>query len=711
MTTESDTFKGRVMRVLVGRINAGTDVETVRKLVLIGLISAIAVANLIPLGIVAVVEGNVGLGVFDLTMAMVLAANLAAFRRHGNYRTASRFGIFSAAVLFFYLFITGGVNNTGILWYYTFPLFAAFLLGSREGLLATALLFLPSLGFMVIPGGYHGLADYGLDFKIRFIPSFLVVTAYSYLFEKFREKTQRNLAVQNEELERSERLLRHTFDAIPDLITVHDRDYRIVMSNWRGYEHVPPPQHDGRPKCYEIYRDRDRPCRFCPAQTVFQSGRPERVEVSGPAPGGVREINVYPVRDASGEVVMVTEHIRDVTEQRRGEMERMELERRLQRSRKMEALGTLAGGVAHDLNNILSGIVSYPELLLLEIPRDSPLRKAVLTIKKSGEKAATIVQDLLTLARRGVAASEVVDLNAIIEDYLKSPEGESLRQAHPGIVIETGFEPELLNILGSPIHLAKTVMNLIVNAAEAMPDGGVISLATANRYIDTPVKGYDSVKEGDYVVFTVSDTGIGIAAKDLEHIFEPFYTKKVMGKSGSGLGMAVVWGTVKDHNGYVDIESTESVGTTVKLYFPITRRGLVQRSSSTDMDAYHGSGESILVVDDVPEQRELASWMLTRLGYSVTTVSSGEEAVEFLEGSAPQLLILDMIMEPGIDGLETYRRIVQRHPGQKALIASGFSETERVHEAQRLGAGEYIKKPYTIEKIGVAVWEALRTQN
>jgi PAS domain S-box-containing protein len=393
----------------------------------------------------------------------------------------------------------------------------------------------------------------------------------------------------------------------------------------------------------------------------------------------------------------------DITELKRSSQEKKELHAQLQRAQKMEAIGTLAGGVAHDLNNILSGIVSYPELLLMDLADDSPLRKPILTIQKSGEKAAAIVQDLLTLARRGVEATEVVNLNEIVSDYLLSPEHAKLELNHPNVTVETSLDESLLNILGSPVHLSKTVMNLISNSAEAMSHGGKIRITTENRHVDTIKFGYDDINEGDYAALTVIDSGIGIPPEDIERIFEPFYTKKIMGRSGTGLGMAVVWGTVKDHQGYIDLTSTEGKGTEINLYFPVTRKSISPQVEMTSIQDLMGNGESILVVDDIEEQRQIASEMLEKLNYTVTTVSSGEEAVEYIRNHTIDLLVLDMIMEPGIDGLETYRRVLKLRPGQKTIIASGYSETVRVKETQSLGAGAYIKKPYLLEKIGQAI--------
>ena len=259
----------------------------------------------------------------------------------------------------------------------------------------------------------------------------------------------------------------------------------------------------------------------------------------------------------------------DVTERKLADLERKDLQAQLQRAQKMEAIGTLAGGVAHDLNNILSGIVSYPELLLMDLEKNSPLIKPILTIQKSGEKAAAIVQDLLTLARRGVAATEVVNLNNIISEYLLSPEHEKLLMDHPDIKVERQLEANLLNILGSPVHLSKTIMNLVSNAAEAMLDGGNIIVRTENRHEDKHKNAFDDISRGDYVTITVADTGIGIPKEDIERIFEPFYTKKAMGRSGTGLGMAVVWGTVKDHRGFIDIQSEEGKGSIFSFSLPL----------------------------------------------------------------------------------------------------------------------------------------------
>ena len=388
------------------------------------------------------------------------------------------------------------------------------------------------------------------------------------------------------------------------------------------------------------------------------------------------------ITDEEGRFIGGVGLFEDNTDRKKSDEEKTKLQARLQNARKMEAIGTLAGGVAHDLNNILSGVVTYPDLVLLKLPENDPLRKPILTIQESGQKAAAIVLDLLTLARRGVMVKDAVNLNEVINSFMGSPEYKKIKEEHPNVSIEIDLDRDLHNITGSSAHLSKCIMNLIANAADATPDGGQIVVSTANRYLDTPLRGYEEIRKGKYAVLTVTDSGAGMSPEETARIFEPFYTKKVMGRSGTGLGMAVLWGAVKDHDGFVDVSGAKGKGSRFDLYFPATRQKLVESKTGAPFDGITGN-EKILVVDDAEQQRQIASLILTQLGYSVETVASGEEAVEYMKSRSADLLILDMIMDPGIDGLETYKRILGYHPRQKAIIASGYSETRRVKEAQR----------------------------
>jgi PAS domain S-box-containing protein len=419
------------------------------------------------------------------------------------------------------------------------------------------------------------------------------------------------------------------------------------------------------------------------------------------------EVSLSFLRDKDHKPVGILVISRDITERKRADEEKSRLQDQLLQSQKMEALGHLAGGVAHDLNNILGILSGYSELLLLEIPAGHRSRSHAEKILQSTEKAAAIIQDLLTLARRGVMVSSVINLNTIVSGFLQTPVLEKMKDYHPRVTFRIEYDKNLLNIKGSPVHLEKTLMNLVSNAAESISGKGEVTIRTENRYLDKTMRGYDAVKEGDYAVLMVSDTGMGIPVEDRERIFEPFYTKKTMGRSGTGLGLTIVWGTVKDHNGYIDVQTEVGQGTTFTLYFPVTREELIAQQQKAPIERYMGKGESVLVIDDIAEQRDVAAGLLTRLGYVVHVISSGEEALRYLRSNKADLLVLDMIMTPGIDGLETYQRVLEINPKQKAILVSGFSETDRVKKAQKLGAGAYVKKPYMMEKIGIAVRDEL----
>jgi two-component system, cell cycle sensor histidine kinase and response regulator CckA len=412
----------------------------------------------------------------------------------------------------------------------------------------------------------------------------------------------------------------------------------------------------------------------------------------------------------TAELEKANEQLRLEMEERKwAQQERLRLEAELQRVEKMEVLGRLAGGVAHDLNNVLSGIVSYPDLLLHKLAPESDMRSPLENIRRAGTRAAVIVQDLLTLARRGITIREKVQLNDVVNAHLQSPEFLNLQKNYPGVTLETRLAPDLQRLYGSPIHLEKTIMNLLVNSFEAIGDKGIVLVTTENRYVNSPIKGYDTTIPGNYVVLTISDNGMGIPPDKLARIFEPFYTSKVMGRSGTGLGMTVVWGTVKDHGGYLDVTSSPKEGTTITVFLPTHegKDGQKAQAAVTPEEMKQGNGETILLVDDDEAQRKLGESILTTLGYKTETAESGEDALDFLKERTVDLVLLDMVMEPGMDGLDTYQNILTIRPDQKVIIVSGYSETDRIKKALELGVRSYVKKPYRLGEIVTTIQEVL----
>jgi CheY-like chemotaxis protein len=267
-------------------------------------------------------------------------------------------------------------------------------------------------------------------------------------------------------------------------------------------------------------------------------------------------------------------------------------------------------------------------------------------------------------------------------------------------VIGKELEPELMNIKRGRAQIFRAISNLISNARDAMQDIGNLQIETRNFYVDQVKHRFGHVPRGEYVRLAIADSGSGIDPEVLPKIFDPFFTTKATDKRrGTGLGLSVVHAVIEDHQGYMDIETKLGQGTTVYLYFPITR----EKSDSIKLDAIVGGDEKILIVDDDRVQREVTSKLLTKLGYTTQTVTSGEEACRLLSKEQFDLLILDMVMPDGIDGAETFKRILKKVPEQKAIIVSGYAESDRVALAQKLGAGPFIRKPLTLRSIARAV--------
>ncbi|TKB06718.1 response regulator [Desulforhopalus sp. IMCC35007] len=396
---------------------------------------------------------------------------------------------------------------------------------------------------------------------------------------------------------------------------------------------------------------------------------------------------------------------------------RRRLEEQLLRDQKMKAIGLMAGGVAHDLNNILSGIISYPDLLLLNMSEKDKLYKPLQSIRRSGLDAAEVVSDLLTVARGVAASTEITSLNDLIAIYLESADFRELISQHPDVQIETRLDPALRNVKCAPIQVRKCLMNIINNGIESISGRGMVTISTINEHCfpplneeakDTTVKRNASLQKQNFSKIIIRDTGKGINDEEMRHIFEPFYSTKVLGRSGTGLGLTIVWNTMREHGGTVHVTSSSS-GTTFELFFPSINGKINHLPKKDNWQDYIGTGQRILVVDDEPRQLEILTGLLASLNYATVAVSSGEEAEQFLRQNCVDLVVLDMIMSPGQNGRTTYENILKIHPKQKAVIASGFAKDDDVKATLAMGASYFIAKPYTIEQIGRAIYKTLNS--
>lgn len=418
------------------------------------------------------------------------------------------------------------------------------------------------------------------------------------------------------------------------------------------------------------------------------------------------------VRDPNtNQPVAVVGSARDVTEVRRMKEQEREFRLALARTERMQSLAVLAGGVAHDLNNILMPILTLPGVILDDIvaenqPVPETLREDLAVIARSGERAAAVARDLLSLSRCQFLERTPMPINAVVAEVLTSGTVLELQKAYPGVTVEQTLSAREPLVNGSETHLYQALLNLVINAFEAMPEGGVLTVTTDVFRVNSVLSGYERIDPGEYVRLIVADTGHGIPPEAVDRVFEPFHSRKQRSKrsgSGTGLGLAVVYGVAKGHEGYVDLSSTVGVGSEFLLYIPLCLQSPVVVEED-DREAVGGS-EPVLLVDDEDIPREMAARMLRQLGYQVTVACDGHEAVELLgaraERGAPPyaLVLLDMVMEDDFDGLDTYRVIARLCPDQRCMLISGFSDGDRVREAQRLGAGSFLQKPFSVRQL------------
>ncbi|MBD3217137.1 MAG: PAS domain S-box protein, partial [candidate division Zixibacteria bacterium] len=397
---------------------------------------------------------------------------------------------------------------------------------------------------------------------------------------------------------------------------------------------------------------------------------------------------VIPEFSSDGKVETVIATNRDITEMKR-------LQEFTQRAMRLETAGRIAGQVAHDFNNLLGPLMAYPDLIKDEFAPDHPMLSLLDDMKKATEQIADINQQLLTLGRRGHYKQEVLDLNDIVN--------QAVNRIFPlpqTLIIDAELGANLMNIKGGPAQILRAVSNLIANARDAMQDVGHLRIATENAYNDEITGGFGRVPRGEYVKLTIADTGTGIDPEALPKIFDPFFTTKSSSrKKGSGLGLSVVHAVMEDHGGHIDFDSVPGEGTSIFLYFPITRE--VKTIGVSDQIA--GGSEKILIVDDDRVQRDVCQKLLDKLGYHAKLAESGAVALEMLREEKFDLILLDMVMPGGLDGSETYEKALEINPGQKAIIISGFAESDRVNKALDMGAGDFIRKPLTLKSIAAAV--------
>ena len=500
------------------------------------------------------------------------------------------------------------------------------------------------------------------------------------------------------EIKESQRFLAAVFNGIQDGICVLDNDLNIVQVNQamdRWYAHQVPLA--GK-KCFQAYHGRDKACRVCPTLRALSEHTPQVDVVPLVGSSGQRgwlELHAFPLCDQNGAVTGVIEYVRDISE-------RKLLEERFIQAQKMESIGLLAGGIAHDFNNILGGILGYASWMKTNIGPDHPFFRPVDTIEKSANRAAELTAQLLAFARGGKYDIRPSSLNNVISESLRILTGT----LDKSIAIETSLNDSLPTVEIDVGQIQQVLMNLCVNARDAMPAGGRLTIqSSVARLSESDARSQPEAKPGWFAVLSVSDTGVGMDETVRQRIFEPFFTTKEKGK-GTGLGLSMVYGVEKNHGGFVNDYSEAGEGSTFKVYLPLSGKPEIPDSvSETEMA---GGQETILVIDDEDAIRQVAADILGSYGYRVRLASDGKEGISLFSRQFREIdmVILDMIM-PRQGGRETFLELKRIDPNVRVLFSTGYSQNEKVNEILALGVRGFIQKPYQVRDLLAKVRDIL----
>jgi PAS domain S-box-containing protein len=536
----------------------------------------------------------------------------------------------------------------------------------------------------------QGATDYVLKRHLERLPV--------ALRRALREKTHREEAAQLQELiALAKRDWELTFDSVPDAIMLVDevsciRRVNRALIELLGLEFS---QVIGK-HCYEVMHRSDKPPQNCPHRRLLETGMEARADIEEPWLGKIFDHACSPLRDSSGALVGSVVVLRDITERQR-------LEEQLRQAQKMEAVGRLAGGVAHDFNNLLTVIIGYSDFMLGKLPDSDRLYRPLAEIKRAAERAASLTRRLLAFSRKQVLQPQILDLTSVLEsayEMLRRMIGEDIE-------LVMNLSPALGHVKADPGHIEQVIMNLAVNARDAMPQGGQLTLEAANVELDAScVSSHEGVRPGPYVMLAVSDTGIGMDAKTQAHMFEPFFTTK---EQGSGLGLATVYGIVKQSGGDVWVYSELGKGTTFKVYLPRIEQavGVVEAGDRRAEEGPQGS-ENILLVEDEEAVRCLVKETLENKGYEVLEAKGAHEALEVVDRhkEAIHLLLTDVVM-PQISGTELAKLLAPLHPETKVLYMSGYTESAAFRQSLLDPGTPVLQKPFTLDALTRKLREVL----
>ncbi len=458
-------------------------------------------------------------------------------------------------------------------------------------------------------------------------------------------------------------------------------------------------------KCYSIFKGLESPCKNCPVLNVFNDHCDQIVyEEELIAKNGKSywfEIIITPIPSPNGKIEEVLALAVPITFRKKAEAEKQSLYAQLKEAEKMKAIGTLAGGIAHDFNNLLMAIQGYTSLLLLDLDHQPLYVEYLNGIEQLIRSGANLTKQLLAFSQDGKYEVKVCNLNQILDHTV-----EMFHRTKKGISLKKDYEDNLWNSEVDQSQMEQVFMNLFINAWHSMPHGGQLSLKTENVTLDEANSAHLSLSPGEYVKISVSDTGTGMDTETMKRIFEPFFTTKQMGR-GSGLGLASVYGIVRNHGGYITVTSEVGVGSQFDIYIPATRKVLDECEASVNASLMRGK-ETILIVDDEEPVIQTTQKLLATLGYNTLTANNGKDALELINQNKGKidLMILDMIM-PEMNGEKVFELAKPLDPNLKVLLISGYSETDIARSVLDNGCHGFLEKPFSILDLSRKIREIL----